>query len=159
MKHEDPYADDSDHGHDHSKDHNLSVKATATPKASPPVPLAGLSKRKSTTSDGSDTESSASGDSPRRKASLENGSTKERPKKRRRMQTWALRLHAQRLIVRRAILCQVPGINRVRAEAIVNRYPTIGGLIAASVNDLEAITIKESPLGHELAVALKRVFE
>ena len=154
MKHEDPYSDDSDH--DHSKDHNVSVDANATPKASPPVPVAGLtlSKRKSTTSDGSDTESSASS---RKKDSSKELS--ERPKKRRRVKAWELRLHAQRLIVRRAILCQIPGINRVRAELIVDRYPTISSLMAASVNDLAAIPIKASPLGRELAVALQRVFE
>ena len=66
---------------------------------------------------------------------------------------------AQRLIVRRAILCQVPGISRVRAEAIVGQYPTISALMEASVNELEAIPIKKSKLGRELAIALKRVFE
>ena len=65
----------------------------------------------------------------------------------------------QRLIVRRAILCQVPGISRVRAEAIVGRYPAISDLMEASVNELEAIPIKKSNLGRELAIALKRVFE
>ena len=65
----------------------------------------------------------------------------------------------QRLNVRRAILCQVPGIHRVRAKAIVLRYPTISALMAASVDELEAIPVKESKLGRELAIALKRVFE
>ena len=37
--------------------------------------------------------------------------------------------------------------------------PTISGLMAASVDELEAIPVKESKLGRELAVALKRVFE
>lgn len=71
----------------------------------------------------------------------------------------ALREHAQRLVVRRALYCQVPGINRVRAEAIVQAYPTVSALMHADVNALAAIPIKKSPLGMELAVALKRVFE
>ena len=66
---------------------------------------------------------------------------------------------AQRLIVRRAILCQVPGISRVRAEAIVGQFPTISALMEAEMEELEAIPIKKSKLGRELAIALKRVFE
>jgi len=75
------------------------------------------------------------------------------------MKPSALHLHKQRLIVRRAMLCQVPGINRVRAEVIVAKYPTIGALMEASVTELERLPIKKTPLGQELAVALKRVFE
>ena len=72
---------------------------------------------------------------------------------------WHLRKRQERLVVRRAIYCQIPGINRVRAEAIVSAYPTISALIQADVKAVAAIPIKESPLGMELAVALKRVFE
>ena len=75
------------------------------------------------------------------------------------LKPWHLRLHKERLAVRRAIYCQIPGINRVRAEAIVSTYPTISALTQADVKAIAAIPIKESPLGMELAVALKRVFE
>ena len=70
-----------------------------------------------------------------------------------------LRMRAERLAVRRAMVCQIPGINRVRAERIVAEYPTISSLLRVSVSRLERLKIKEAPLGHELAVALKRVFE
>ena len=75
------------------------------------------------------------------------------------LKPWHLRLHKQRLVVRRAIYCQVPGINRVRAEAIVEAYPTISALMRADVKSLAAIPIKNAPLGMGLAEALKRVFE
>jgi ERCC4-type nuclease len=68
-------------------------------------------------------------------------------------------MRAERLAVRRAMVCQVPGINRVRAERIIAEYPTISALLRVSVTKLERLKIKEAPLGHELAVALKRVFE
>ena len=70
-----------------------------------------------------------------------------------------LRMRAERLAVRRAMVCQVPGINRVRAERIIAEYPTISALLKVSVSRLERLKIKEAPLGRELAVALKRVFE
>ena len=75
-----------------------------------------------------------------------------------RMLPSALRRNEQRLIVRRAMICQVPGINRVRAEAIVAKYNTLRALMDASENELAALPIKKSPLGNELAVAIKRVF-
>ena len=86
-------------------------------------------------------------------------SSGKQSERRPRMKPSALHLHKQRLIVRRAMLCQVPGINRVRAEVIVAKYPTIGALMEASVTELERLPIKKTPLGQELAVALKRVFE
>ena len=70
----------------------------------------------------------------------------------------ALRRKEQRLIVRRAMICQVPGINRVRAEAIVDKYQSLRALMNAPEHELAALTIKKSPLGIELAVAIKRVF-
>ena len=88
------------------------------------------------------------------------GNPSQAPRERRpRTEPSDLVSRAQRLIVRRAILCQVPGISRVRAEAIVGQFPTISALMEASVNELEAIPIKKSKLGRELAIALKRVFE
>ena len=70
-----------------------------------------------------------------------------------------LRMRAERLAVRRAMVCQIPGINRVRAERIIAEYPTIRALLKVSLTKLERLKIKEAPLGRELAVALKRVFE
>ena len=70
----------------------------------------------------------------------------------------ALRRKEQRLIVRRAMICQVPGINRVRAEAIVDKYQSLRALMNAPEHELAALPIKKSPLGSELAVAIKRVF-
>ena len=75
------------------------------------------------------------------------------------LEPWHLRLHKQRLVVRRAIYCQVPGISRVRAEAIVTAYPTISALMQADLKAIAAIRIKNAPLGMGLAEALKRVFE
>ena len=68
-------------------------------------------------------------------------------------------MRAERLAVRRAMVCQIPGINRVRAERIIAEYPTIRALLKVSLTKLERLKIKEAPLGRELAVALKRVFE
>ena len=93
-------------------------------------------------------------------SSSEEPSEPSKPKARKPpLKPWHLRLHKERLAVRRAIYCQIPGINRVRAEAIVSTYPTISALTQADVKAIAAIPIKESPLGMELAVALKRVFE
>ena len=86
------------------------------------------------------------------------GSSGEPTERRPRMLPSALRRHEQRLIVRRAMICQVPGISRVRAEAIVNKYPTLRALMNAPENELASLLIKSSPLGPELATALKRVF-
>ena len=95
----------------------------------------------------------------RSQTSQRTGTSRRRSERRPRTRPADLRVNAQCLVVRRAVLCQVPGINRVRAEAIVRRYPTISALMAASVGELEAVPIKRSSLGRELAVALKRVFE
>jgi hypothetical protein len=110
-------------------------------------------------SDDSDQEDDAFMPKNERGSQSSGESSGERPERRARLQPSALRARAQRLVVRRAMLCQVPGINRVRAEAIVARYPTLRALMASSIIELEAVPIKKSPLGRELAVALKRVFE
>ena len=92
--------------------------------------------------------------SPKPRMSVTSQPTERKP----RMLPSALRRHEQRLVVRRAMVCQLPGINRVRAEAIVNKYPTLRALMNATERELAVLPIKKSPLGLELAVAIKRVF-
>jgi len=92
--------------------------------------------------------------SPKPRMSVTSQPTERKP----RMLPSALRRHEQRLVVRRAMICQLPGINRVRAEAIVNKYPTLRALMNATERELALLPIKKSPLGLELAVAIKRVF-
>ena len=130
------------------------------------IPVGGPSEPKSESppdvqdaSDDSDQEDDAFMPHNERGSQSSGESSGERRERRARLQPSALRARAQRLVVRRAMLCQVPGISRVRAEAIVARYPTLRALMAASIVELEALPIKKSPLGRELAVALKRVFE
>ena len=97
---------------------------------------------------------------PSSASSSEEPSEPSKPKARKPpLKHWHLRKRQERLVVRRAIFCQIPGINRIRAESIVSAYPTISALMQADVKAVAGIPIKESPLGMELAVALKRVFE
>jgi hypothetical protein len=154
---------DPDDLSDHSHKHNHELPKG---KKSGPIAMGGPSEPKSEplpdvhdASDNSDQEDDAFMPHNERGSQSSGESSGDRPERRARLQPSALRARAQRLVVRRAMLCQVPGISRVRAEAIVARYPTLRALMAASIVELEAVPIKKSPLGRELAVALKRVFE
>lgn len=71
----------------------------------------------------------------------------------------SLRLHAERLVVRQKMLRCIPGISKVRAEAICAVCPTVSALLGASVMQLESVPVGKTRLGNELAVAVKRVFE
>ena len=97
-------------------------------------------------------ERSSSPPSP--KSSDASGEPKQRQPK---MLPSALRRNASRLMVRKAMLAAIPGINRARAEAIVDKYPSLRALMNATERELAALTIKKGPLGNELAVAILRV--
>jgi hypothetical protein len=159
----DDLSERSDHNHSHKHKHELPKGKKSGPIA---IPVGGPREPKSEplpdvhdASDDSDQEDDAFMPKNERGSQSSGESSGERPERRARLQPSALRARTQRLVVRRAMLCQVPGISRVRAEAIVARYPTLRALMAASTVELEALPIKKSPLGRELAVALKRVFE
>ena len=152
---------------EHDADHDdLSERSDHSHSGPIAIPVGGPGEPKSEAlpdvhdaSDDSDQEDDAFMPKNERGSQSSGESSGEQPERRARLQPSALRARAQRLVVRRAMLCQVPGISRVRAEAIVARYPTLRALMAASIVELEAVPIKKSPLGRELAVALKRVFE
>ena len=127
------------------KDFNLKQPAVPTARAVVPPDVQGVETPPSPHSSASSSEEPSEPSKPKaRKPPLKH---------------WHLRKRQERLVVRRAIYCQIPGINRVRAEAIVSAYPTISALMQADVKAVAGIPIKEGPLGMELAVALKRVFE
>ena len=86
-------------------------------------------------------------------------SSTEPPKKRQRVMPHELRFHAQRLVVRQKMLRQIPGITKTHAEAIVAVYPTVNGLLGASIIELAKVEVGKSTLGQELATAVKRVVQ
>jgi len=67
-----------------------------------------------------------------------------------------LRLHSARVEARVAMISAIPGIGPVRAQAIVDRYSTFTALRGAPACEIAKVTIKKSPLGHELAAAVCR---
>ena len=68
-----------------------------------------------------------------------------------------LRYKTTRLSTRVSMLAAIPGLGMVRAQAIVRKYPTFTALMAAQPDDLSKIVIKFSPLGSDLALAVRRV--
>jgi hypothetical protein len=120
-----------------------SDKASASPVA--PVALAVLPRAQN------DAKSTAD--------SSESDDVEPPVEKKQRVTPASLRLHAERLVVRQKMLRCIPGISKVRAEAICAVYPTVSALLGASVKQLESVPVGKTRLGSELAVAVKRVFE
>ena len=139
----DDLSERSDHSHKHNHEVPKGKKSgpIAIPVGGPREPKSEPPPGVQDASDDSDQEDNAFMPKNEGGSQSSGESSGERPERRARLQPSALRARAQRLVVRRAMLCQVPGISRVRAEAIVARYPTLRALMAASTVELEALPI------------------